>query len=95
LRWLTPLLHTGSLLLFDEYIGEQQSEKRAHEDWMHESGLRTIQLAEFLREPSGWGTVPDRRVLAQVVGPECFTPVSTTQIQNVAKRIRQRLGGGS
>jgi hypothetical protein len=29
LTWLTPLLGTGSLLLFDEFLGEQESEKRA------------------------------------------------------------------
>jgi hypothetical protein len=62
-------------LLFDEYLGEQEAERRAHEDWMRETGVRTVCLAEFLREPSGQagdrthGVAPDRRVLFQVVGP--------------------------
>jgi hypothetical protein len=68
LRWLTPLIHTGSLLLFDEYLGEHESEKRAYEDWASESGIESVTLATFLREPSGWGSLPDQRVLRQVVG---------------------------
>ena len=70
LRWLTPLIGTGTLLLFDEYLGEKASEKRAHEDWMAETGMQTVPLATFLRNPSGWGTVPDHRVLVQVIGPD-------------------------
>lgn len=70
LRWLTPLIGTGTLLLFDEYLGEKESEKRAHEDWIAETGTQTVPLATFVRNPSGWGTVPDHRVLVQVVGPE-------------------------
>jgi hypothetical protein len=68
LRWLTPLLHTGSLLLFDEYIGENESEKRAHLEWSTETGIETVTLATFRREPSGWGEQPDQRLLCQVVG---------------------------
>ena len=75
LRWLTPLLDTGSLLLFDEYLGGGGSgERRSHEDWVRETGLRTVRVAEFLREASGQGgnrdhgSTPDRRVLFQVVG---------------------------
>jgi hypothetical protein len=70
LRWITPLLHTGSLLLFDEFLGENQSEKRAFEDWSREKGLRTVKVAEFGREPSGWGTRLDARALFQVIGEE-------------------------
>jgi hypothetical protein len=70
LRWLTPLLGTGSLLLFDEFLGEQESEKRAFEDWKKETGVRTVLVAEFLREPSGWGTTIDKRPLFQVIGDE-------------------------
>ena len=70
LRWLTPLLGPGSLLLFDEFLGENESEKRAFEDWQRETGVRTVLLAEFLREPSGWGTKLDTRPLFQVVGDE-------------------------
>jgi hypothetical protein len=74
LRWLTPLLDTGSLLLFDEYLGGDAAERRAHEDWLRETGLQTVRVAEFLREASGQGgnrdhgSAPDRRVLVQVVG---------------------------
>jgi len=75
LRWLTPLLDTGSLLLLDQYLGGGGAgERRAHEDWVRETGLRTVRVAEFLREPSGrggnrdHGSTPDRRVLFQVVG---------------------------
>lgn len=70
LRWLTPLLHTGSLLLFDEFLGEEESEKRAFEAWSHETGMGTIQIAEFLRDPSGWGSRVDKRVLFQVVSSD-------------------------
>src|SRR5262249_31699216 len=70
LRWLTPLLDTGSLLLFDEYLGaDGTAEGRAHEDWTRETGLHTVRVAEFLRDASGQGgrrdhgSRPDRRVL--------------------------------
>lgn len=98
LRWLTPLLHTGSLLLFDEYIGEDESEKRAHDEWARETGVETVTLAEFRREPSGWGTAPDLRVLRQVVGrgePETV-PLLTVEgaarkaASEVKRRIRDR-----
>lgn len=77
LRWLTPLLRTGSLLLFDEFLGEKASEQRAFEDWSKETGIRTMAIAEFVREPSGWGTALDRRMLYQVAGddqPQRFGP---------------------
>jgi hypothetical protein len=70
LTWLTPLLGTGSLLLFDEFLGEQESEKRAFEDWTRDTGIRTVLVAEFLREPSGFGTKIDKRPLFQVIGNE-------------------------
>lgn len=81
LRWLTPLLDTGSLLLFDQYVGESGTgERRAHEDWLLETGLRTVPVAEFLRETSGQGgnrdhgCTPDRRVLLQVVSAHELVP---------------------
>ena len=70
LTWLTPLLGTGSLLLFDEFLGEQESEKRAFEDWTRDTGIRTVLVAEFLRGPSGFGTKIDKRPLFQVIGNE-------------------------
>ena len=68
LRWLTPLLHTGSLLLFDEFLAGQESEKRAFHDWLAESGIRTIKIAEFVRDPSAGGSSLDVRPLFQVIG---------------------------
>lgn len=89
LRWLTPLLGSGSLLLFDEFLGEQKSEKRAFEDWSAETGIRTIKVAEFLREPSGWGTKADTRPLFQVVGEDRLPEPSVP----LRKRLRAtRLG---
>jgi Macrocin-O-methyltransferase (TylF) len=70
LRWLTPLLQTGSVLLFDEFLGENESEKRAFEEWSEETKVPTVLIAEFLRDPSGWGTKIDRRTVYQVVHPD-------------------------
>jgi len=70
LRWLTPLLSSGSLLLFDEFLGEKESEKRAFEEWSIETGIKTIMIAEFVREPSGWGSKMDKRILFQVISEE-------------------------
>jgi hypothetical protein len=92
LRWLTPLLDSGSLLLFDEYLGGGgAAERRAHDDWVRETGLRTVRIAEFLRESSGqggnrdYGSTPDRRVLFQVVGA---TELVTTKVFAVADARR-------
>jgi hypothetical protein len=74
LDWLTPLLVTGSLLLFDEYLGENQSEQRAFEDWSGQRDVHTIQIAEFLRPPSGHGSLRDKRVLLQVIGRGTLPP---------------------
>jgi predicted O-methyltransferase YrrM len=81
LRWLTPLLGSGSLLLFDEFLGENESEKSAFEDWSRETGVRTIRVAEFLREPSGWGTMIDARPLYQVVGDDLL-PKPAVSLRN-------------
>jgi len=98
LRWLTPLLHTGSLLLFDEYIGENESEKRAHLDWCEEAGVETVTLATFRREPSGFGEHPDQRVLCQVVnrGPAERLDLVTVQGfvkfgMKLGRHIRRRI----
>jgi hypothetical protein len=76
LKWLTPLLNTGSILVFDEFLGEKESEKRAFEDWARETGIHTVQVAEFLREPSGWGNKIDLRTVFQVVSKEILPPAS-------------------
>ena len=68
LRWLTPLLGEGSLLIFDEFDGDGGAERRAYETWRRETGVQTTQVAEFLRPTAGFGTEHDRRVLVQVVG---------------------------
>jgi hypothetical protein len=99
LRWLTPLLGNGSLLLFDEYLGEQESEKRAHDDWAAETGTTTVKVAEFLREPSAWGDVADRRVLLQVVGDPAArgtvgtgaVPGTMRPVEVEARRMARRL----
>jgi hypothetical protein len=74
LNWLTPLLYTGSLLLFDEFLGGDGSERRAFEDWCHSTHMHTICIAEFIREPSGHGEQIDRRMLFQVVGEKDLDP---------------------
>lgn len=92
LRWLTPLLHTGSLLLFDEFLGENESEKRAFEEWSDATGIRTLQVAEFLRDPSGWSSgTADKRLLFQVVGAEEHRPRSLQSVQTVVQGLRYRL----
>lgn len=80
LNWLTPLFRTGSLLLFDEFLGEKESEKRAFEKWSSETGCRTILIGQFLREPSGRGAMLDRgtldqRTLFQVVKEEPLSAI--------------------
>ncbi len=70
LRWLTPMLNTGSILQFDEFIGGGRAELRAFEQWRQETGIKLIRIAEFDREPSGWGTEVDRRIVFQVIGDD-------------------------
>lgn len=90
LDWLTPLLQSGSLLLFDEFLGEDEAEKRAFEDWQERTGLRTLQIGYFVREPSGNGTVMDARALYQVVGdaPLHRLKAKPGLARNIADRLR-------
>lgn len=75
LNWLTPLVHPGTLLLFDEFLGEHESERRAFEDWSRETGVETLLVADFLRNPSGCGGIrADRRVLYQIVSGGALAP---------------------
>jgi predicted O-methyltransferase YrrM len=67
LRWLTPMLGNGSLLLFDEFTGGDKAEARAFADWQRETETILVRIAEFDREASGWGAVPDKRLLFQVL----------------------------
>jgi hypothetical protein len=39
LNWLTPLLHSGSLLLFDEFLGADSAEERALLEWTERTGI--------------------------------------------------------
>ena len=71
LNWLTPMLGTGSLLLFDEYVGADYAERRAFDEWRESQNIKLVRLAEFDRDPSGFGNKrPDRRILYQVLGSE-------------------------
>ncbi|MGW6504969.1 TylF/MycF/NovP-related O-methyltransferase [Nonomuraea angiospora] len=72
LDWLTPLLGGGSLLLFDEFFGEDPAECRAFAGWSERTGIRTALVAVFGREPSGKGEMTDRRALFQVIGDERY-----------------------
>jgi predicted O-methyltransferase YrrM len=67
LRWLTPLLGDGSLLLFDEFTGGEKAEARAFAEWQRETETQLVRIAEFDREASGWGDIPDKRLLFQVI----------------------------
>lgn len=90
LRWLTPMLSTGSLLLFDEFLGEKESEKRAFELWQKESGIATVSIARFGRAPSGWGKRLDQRALYQVVGRATYP--SETKLEKLRRRVLRQLG---
>ncbi len=78
LRWLTPLLRHGSVLLFDEFLGGGRSEARALADWQKETGMIVARIAEFDRAPSGGGDLPDKRLLFQVIfeAPEPIERIS-------------------
>jgi predicted O-methyltransferase YrrM len=68
LKWLTPLVQPGTMLLFDEFMGEDPAEARALAEWQEESGTKLAFIALFGRAPSGKGGMSDRRALFQVVG---------------------------
>ena len=64
LTCVTPLLQPGSLLLFDEFLGEDPAEERAFLEWSQRTGVRTAMLATFGREPAGHTDTADRRAAA-------------------------------
>lgn len=92
LKWLTPMLGTGSLLLFDQFLGDNGAEKRAFEEWTQESGVRAVKIAQFMREPSGHGPNLDMRALFQVVGTEKINPIP--EFWNWVMKVKRRLGVG-
>jgi hypothetical protein len=63
LEWVTPLLHSCSVLLFDEFLGEDAAEERALAEWTERTGIPIMLLAMFGRVPDhGRGPVrPGRR----------------------------------
>ena len=52
----------------------ERSEQRAFDAWRLETGTQLTRIAEFDRDPSGFGTVPDRRLLFQVCGAAPVVP---------------------
>jgi hypothetical protein len=89
LNWLTPMLGTGSLLLFDEFVGGEFAEARAFEEWRVATGVKVIRVAEFDREPSGWGHNVDRRLLYQVVSDDLLAPRVTPQGQLLRRALKK------
>jgi len=87
LDWLTPLVGAGTLLLFDEFGGEDPAEARALREWCQATGVRAVLLAQFGRGPSGQGTRTDRRALFQVVTGEPLRPAPPL----IPTRLRRRL----
>ena len=93
LRWLAPLLNTGSILQFDEFTGGGGAEWRAFEEWRQETGLDLIRIAEVDREPSGGGSTVDRRLVFQVVGDALLAPPLDYELRAVTLRLLQRTLG--
>jgi Macrocin-O-methyltransferase (TylF) len=91
LRFLTPLLGTGSILLFDEFLGGQQAEKRSFDTWRAESGVEALLVAAFARDPSGYGTErSDCRTVFQIV-KQANMPVAEDRHLPVLSRARELL----
>ena len=91
LDWLTPLVGAGTLLLFDEFAGEDPAEARAFREWCQVTGVRTVLLALFGRGPSGQGARTDRRALVQVVTDEPIRPAPPL----APTKLRRRLFAGT
>lgn len=91
LEWLTPLLGPGSLLLFDEFCGEDPAEERAFAEWSASRGVRTALLAVFGREPSGGGDRADRRALFQVVGDQPVRRAPPLLLTRLRRKLTSRV----
>ncbi len=68
------------------------AEKRAFEEWSRESGIRTVRIAGFVREPAGHGPILDERALFQVVGKEEINPIPP--FWDWVMKVKRRLGVG-
>ncbi|HEY8525417.1 MAG TPA: TylF/MycF/NovP-related O-methyltransferase [Acidimicrobiales bacterium] len=90
LDWLTPLVGPGTLLLFDEFAGEDPAEARAFHEWCRATGFRTVLLALFGRGPSGKGARTDRRALFQVVTDEPLRPAPPLAPTALRRRLLGR-----
>ncbi|MEJ3652707.1 TylF/MycF/NovP-related O-methyltransferase [Actinomycetes bacterium KLBMP 9759] len=90
LNWVTPLLTGGSLLLFDEFGGEDPAEERAFVEWGERTGIRTALIALFGREPSGKGGMTDRRALFQVIGDEHYTKAPPLLPTRLRRKLTSR-----
>lgn len=99
LRFLTPLVDTGSILVFDEFLGEKEAERRAFQDWIDETGIRTLPVAEFTREGSGFNLEKtDVRTVFQVVKTAAMPKPRTEsefrkRARYYSRRVKYRLGG--
>ncbi|MGI5131324.1 TylF/MycF/NovP-related O-methyltransferase [Pseudonocardia sp. CA-107938] len=90
LNWVTPLLRGGSLLLFDEFDGEDPAEARAFAEWSERTQVETALIAWFGREPSGKGAMSDRRALFQVIGDERRTGPRALFPTRVRRKLASR-----
>jgi hypothetical protein len=90
LDWLTPLVGAGTLLLFDEFAGDDPAEARAFSEWCEATGLQAVLLALFGRGPSGKGGRTDRRALFQVVTGEPIRPAPPLAPTKLRRRLLAR-----
>jgi predicted O-methyltransferase YrrM len=90
LDWVTPLLQPGSLLLFDEFLGQDPAEERAFLDWEQRTGTKTAMLAVFGREPAGRTDTTDRRALLQVVSDEPIAKARPLPPKAARRRLASR-----
>jgi hypothetical protein len=99
LRFLTPLLDTGSILVFDEFLGGGEAESRAFHDWVCEAAIQPLLVAEFAREGSGFNIEKtDVRAVYQIVkSADIPRQKPPSELQRRAgyyyRRIQYRLGG--
>jgi hypothetical protein len=90
LDWLTPLVGAGTLLLFDEFAGEDPAEARAFGEWCQATGVRAVLLALFGRGPSGKGARTDRRALFQIVTDQALRPAPPLTPTKLRRRLLAR-----